>query len=109
MPPGPPPPPPAPVAPSSIHDSDQTSLIKYKINRKPYKGEEHEDYQTTKKVTVLKTVGSNPPWGVHKELENITLLLFHCFICIGVGSSSDPLKYKKHIMFELLLTRQEKR
>lgn len=50
MPPGAPPPPPPPVAPSSIRDSDNTSIIKHKINSRPLTGEEHEEYMTTKKV-----------------------------------------------------------
>ena len=44
-------PPPAPVAPSSIRDSDNTSIIKQKINSKPLHGDEYEEYLTTKKVT----------------------------------------------------------
>jgi hypothetical protein len=49
----PPPPPPPPVAPSSIHPSDNTSIIKQKINSRPMTGEEYEDYLTTKKVIPL--------------------------------------------------------
>ena len=35
---------------SSIHDSDNTSVIKQKINSKPIRGDATEEYQTTKKV-----------------------------------------------------------
>ena len=35
---------------SSIHDSDNTSVIKQKVNSKPIRGDATEEYQTTKKV-----------------------------------------------------------
>jgi len=35
---------------SSIHDSDATSVIKSKINRRPFQGDGHEEYLTSKKV-----------------------------------------------------------
>ena len=47
--------PPAPIAPSSIRDSDNTSIIKQKINSKPLTGEEYEEYLTTKKVNYIST------------------------------------------------------
>ena len=38
---------------SSIHDSDNTSIIRHKINSKPLIGDEHEEYLTTKKVKIM--------------------------------------------------------
>ena len=40
---------------SSIHDSDNTSVIKHKINSKPIRGDATEEYQTTKKVNITKS------------------------------------------------------
>ncbi len=50
-----------PLATSSIHDSDTTSIIRNKINKKPFSQDAQEEYLTTKKVKCSAFI-DHPDW-----------------------------------------------